>query len=106
MLLIAAHFKNTFMKPALVWSYILFIVFIFCSAVSVAHPGGHYHKGDGNILNIWQLKNGEQVKGNFSKGNEDVIVLEQEGGKFISVPLENLCEHDQQLAAFKIKRFE
>jgi hypothetical protein len=35
-----------------------------------AHPGGHYQKGDGIILNTWRLKSGLIIKGNFSFAKE------------------------------------
>lgn len=94
------------MKHAMLTKYKLILLFIVLSTSSLAHPGGHYHSGDGIILNTWQLKNGAQVKGNFSKGNSEAIVLEQEDGKFISIAIKDLCEQDRQLAAFKVKRFE
>lgn len=71
-----------------------------------AHPGGHYHKKDGTVFNIWQLKTGEQIKGNFSMGNSQYIVLEQEEGKLVKLPISDLSEQDQKLARFKAKRFE
>ena len=48
-----------------------------------AHYGGHYHKNDGTVFNTWQLKTGDQIKGNFSMGNSEFIVLEQEEGKLV-----------------------
>lgn len=75
------------------------------SAVSSAHPGGHYQE-KGAIFNNWQLKNGEVIKGNFSMGMGNFIVLEQENGELKKVFTETLSEQDQQLAIFKIKKYD
>ena len=53
------------------------IALLIYSSVSIAHPGGHYH-GEGAVFNNWQLKNGKVIKGNFSMGKSDFILLEQE----------------------------
>jgi hypothetical protein len=92
--------NNRFLKTMLV------SVLLLCSMISFAHPGGHYHKGDGSVLNTWQLKTGEQVPGNFSMGNNDFIVLEQEAGVLVKIAFANLSVRDQQLARFKINRFQ
>jgi hypothetical protein len=78
---------------------------LLCSIISIAHPGGHYHKGDGTVFNNWVLKNGEVVKGNFSMGKDDFILLEQEEGKMVKLVVTDLSLQDQQLANFKIKKF-
>lgn len=84
-----------------------YIAFLLCCYSNInAHPGGHYHKGDGIILNSWQLKNGQMIRGNFSMGKQDYIVLEQENGKLLQVNIADLIEQDQLLARFKIKKFE
>ncbi|MBC7721776.1 MAG: hypothetical protein H7068_07095, partial [Pedobacter sp.] len=85
---------------------ILVNVLLICSIASFSHTGGHYHKGDGAALNIWTLKNGQQIKGNFSMGNADYILLEQEEGQMIKVSITNLSIQDQQLARFKVKKNE
>lgn len=74
------------------------------SAPLFAHQGGHYAKGDGTIFNHWQLSNGKIVEGNFYSGNNNIILLEQEGGKIISLNLTSLSEQDQKLALFKVKK--
>lgn len=81
-------------------------IFLLCSVVSFSHPGGHYHKGDATVFNTWTLKNGQQLKGNFSMGKADFILLEQEEGQMIKVAITNLSLQDQQLARFKVKKFE
>lgn len=91
------------------WYKVFFqIAFLICCCTNniQAHPGGHYHKGDGIILNSWQLKNGHSVLGNFSMGKDDYIVLEQEDGKLLKLPLTDLSDQDQLLAKYKIKKFE
>ncbi len=70
----------------------------------LAHPGGHFHKGDEALLNTWLLKDGGSVKGNFSKGDDHVVYLEQLEGKTIAIPLNELTAQDQELARFKIRR--
>ena len=78
----------------------------FCFSVSTmfAHPGGHYHAGD--KLNSWTFANGQTICGNFSQGNGDKLVLEQLGGKLITISVNSLTAQDQLLARFKIKKFE
>ena len=71
--------------------------------VVCAHPGGHHHKGD--VLNSWTLANGQIVMGNFLKGNSDQLVLQQLGGKLISISVQSLSAQDQLLARFKINKF-
>ena len=75
----------------------------FYSQLLSAHAGGHYQKGD--ILNTWSLANGQTITGNFSRSIGNVIILEQSGGKFISIPLSSLSAQDQKLAIFKINKY-
>lgn len=70
-----------------------------------AHPGGHYHKGDGIVLNSWRLKSGAIIKGNFSFNKENKIYLEQEEGIIKSILIEDLSIQDQKLAKIKIDKF-
>lgn len=93
------------MRYNILVKYTLTLLLILCNGIAEAHPGGHYHAGDGTILNSWQLKNGQVIKGNFSMGEEAAIVLEQEDGKFVKIPITALSEQDQKLARFKIKKF-
>ena len=83
----------------------IMIALLIYSSVSIAHPGGHYH-GEGAFLNNWQLKNGKVIKGNFSMGKDNFILLEQLNGDLVKVPIENLSEQDQLLARFKIKKYK
>ena len=92
-------------KSTLLIQQLLLLILLFHSNVSNAHPGGHY-QGTGAIFNNWQLKNGEVIKGNFSMGKDDFIVLEQEKGSLVKVAINNLCEQDQLLARFKIKKYD
>lgn len=76
-------------------------------AISVyAHNGGHYHRADGSLLNTWLLKGGQTIKGNFSAGTDDYIILEQFEGKTVRLPISQLDEQDQKLARLKIKKFK
>ena len=85
---------------------ILVDLLLICYAASFSHPGGHYHKGDGAALNIWTLKNGQQIKGNFLMGKADYILLEQEEGQMTRVSITNLSLQDQRLARFKVKKYK
>lgn len=87
---------------------ILFTIFLslFAASNTSAHPGGHYHRGDGTVLNTWQLKDGAILKGNFSMGQGDILVLEQEEGRLVRIAVTDLSEADQKLARFKITRYE
>ena len=84
---------------------ILVPILLLCSIISFAHPEGHFHKGDGTVLNNWVLQNGEVIKGNFSMGKDGFILLEQDAGKMIKIAVSDLSLQDQQLANFKIKKF-
>ena len=85
--------------------HLLLVCILFNSTKLVAHPGGHFHKGDGIVLNSWRLKSGAIIKGNFSFAKEDKIYLEQEEGIIKSILLEDLTIQDQKLAKFKIHKF-
>ena len=84
------------------FSIALIAFFCFSSQLLSAHAGGHFQKGD--ILNSWGLANGQTVTGNFSRSNGNEIILEQFGGKFISIPLSSLSAQDQKLAILKINK--
>lgn len=79
---------------------------LICTFVCFAHPGGHYHKGDGTVFSCWQLKTGEVIKGNFSSVGNGSVILEQEEGRLVEIPIQDLSAQDQQLAKFRIKRYE
>ncbi len=79
---------------------------LLSSIFSFAHPGGHYHQGDGIVLNTWQLKTGELIRGNFSMGKDGFMMLEQEEGKMVKVAVADLTLQDQLLANFNIKKFK
>lgn len=92
------------MKKNILSFALSFFMMIFMNGVLLAHPGGHFHKGDEKLLNTWQLKNGQSIKGNFAKGDEHVVYLEQLDGRMLAVPMNELSEQDQELASFKIRR--
>jgi len=71
-----------------------------------AHEGGHYHSGDGTVFNTWRLQNGEQVLGNFSAYEDNLVIFEWENGKLISLPMESFSKQDQRLLQNKISRTE
>ena len=96
--------KQIIMPNKILLKIILIPIFLLCSIVSFAHPGGHYHNGD--VLNNWHLKNGNTVTGNFSMGKNDFILLEQKEGVMLKVLLLDLTEQDQQMANSKIKKYE
>jgi hypothetical protein len=89
----ASHLKSL--------TIIVCLVLLFEQAV-LAHPGGHYKKGD--VLNTWTLMNGQTVKGNFFMNKGNLVVLEQWGGKYLSIPFNELSKQDQLLAGMKIRR--
>ncbi len=87
----------------------LFFLVLAClllqNTLVFAHSGGHYHKGDGIILNTWRLKSGEVVKGNFSFAKDNKIFLEQNEGLIVPVSIEDLTIQDQELARLRINKF-
>ncbi len=86
--------------------YTISVLLLVVSTKVFSHAGGHFHSGDGNVLNTWQLKNGSVVKGNFSYGRNGSIVLEQEDGRMIQVAVADLSLQDQKLANLKINRLK
>jgi hypothetical protein len=85
--------------------YFFLVCYLLNSTKLTAHPGGHYHKGDGIVLNSWRLKSGEIIKGNFSFAKDNKIFLEQEEGIIKPILIEDLSIQDQKLARFKINKF-
>ncbi len=86
------------------FSYLIIVCLLFQMTNGNAHPGGHYQKGDGIILNTWRLKSGLIIKGNFSFAKEHKIFLEQEGGIIKPVLIDDLIQQDQKLAWIKINK--
>ena len=78
---------------------------LMCSIFSFSHPKGHFHKEDGTIFNTWTLKNGTIIKGNFSMGKGEFIVLEQEEGRLLKIPISDFSLQDQLLANLKVKKY-
>ena len=81
----------------------LFIILLFLSLKLHAHEGGHFSKGD--FLKVWHFKNGQNVSGNFLYSTKNEIVLEQNGGNLVKIPIEILAKNDLTLAQFKIKKY-
>jgi hypothetical protein len=85
--------------------YLIILAFsLLLSQKMNAHPGGHYHKGDGNVLNTWRLKSGKIILGNFSFSRENRIFLEQEDGIIQPILISDLSLQDQKLARYKINK--
>lgn len=85
---------------------ILFILFsLVISSSILAHEGGHYHKGDGVILNTWHFKTGDKIQGNFFFAKDDKLFLEQQEGIVKSININDLTIEDQQLARLKIDKY-
>jgi hypothetical protein len=84
---------------------IVVTIFLLTTTNLFAHVGGHYHNGDGTVFNTWQLADGKLVSGNFTMGNAVYIVLEQNEGKLIKLPIKSLTPQAQKLALFKIKQY-
>jgi len=68
-----------------------------------AHEGGHF--SEGAFLKVWHLKNGQNVSGNFRYSTKHEIVLEQNGGNLVKIPIAILSKNDLTLAQFKIKKY-
>ena len=85
--------------------YLFITICLLGSTNLLAHSGGHYHKGDGIILNTWRLKSGEAIKGNFSFAKDNKIFLEQEEAIIKPIIIDDLIPQDQLLAKFKINKF-
>jgi uncharacterized membrane protein len=85
--------------------YLFITICLLGSTNLLAHSGGHYHRGDGIILNTWRLKSGEAIKGNFSFAKDNQIFLEQEEGIIKPIIIDDLITQDQLLAKFKINKF-
>jgi hypothetical protein len=84
---------------------IILLVSIVIIAISVSgHPGGHYTESDLVTMNTWKLKSGKTIKGNFLMGKDEMILIEQTYGETISIPINSLCEQDQKLARFKVRK--
>ena len=88
------------------FAFLAFLVTILMLSpiLSHAHSGGHYHHGDETVYNTWQLKNGTALKGNFLMNKGEVIYVENEDGKLLAVPIQDLSIQDQKLANFKINK--
>ncbi len=83
---------------------LLLFGFLFFSTVVEAHPGGHFHRGDGTMFKFWQLKSGTIVKGNFSYYDAGKVYVEQEEGVVRVIALTDLSLQDQNFVQFKVKQ--
>ena len=94
------------MQKKNILSILFFVIVLLIVNTLKAHPGGHYSNNKSVAFNSWQLKNGTTIKGNFSFGKDDFIMVESENGTLIKIALTNLSTQDQKLANFKIKKFQ
>lgn len=92
------------MKQSIALQSIILALLLFCSSNIWAHLGGHFHLANGRMLTSWQLKNGQIVQGNFSLSKNDSLVIEQENGQLMVVPISQLAPSSLSLAQFKIKQ--
>ena len=81
----------------------LILLLLLLSLKLNAHEGGHF--SEGAFLKVWHLKNGQNVSGNFLYSSKSEIVLEQNGGNLVKIPIEILAKNDLTLAQFKIKKY-
>ncbi|MBU3745077.1 MAG: hypothetical protein FGM61_11135, partial [Sediminibacterium sp.] len=80
----------------------IFILIIGTVSNLMAHPGGHYHPGDGTVFNTWRLNNGKQIVGNFYSFQQNRVWLEWENGLLTSYSMQDFIRQDQQLLIKKI----
>jgi len=78
------------------------LFFLLVSMSLFAHEGGHY--GQQDVLRIWHLTDGSTIRGNYSSGTSDVLILEQYEGKKVRVSMAELSPRDQKFAAVKMER--
>lgn len=84
----------------------ILIFLLFFVSISWAHFGGHFHLANGRMLTSWQLKNGRMVQGNFSMSKNNTLVIEQENGQLMELPMDQLAPTSLSLAKVKIKQIE
>ncbi|MFZ9661572.1 MAG: YHYH protein [Chitinophagaceae bacterium] len=70
------------------------------------HHLGHYQENDEQVMNQWDLKTGEIIRGNFSFYKNDIIYLEQAHGQLISIPINQFSNQDQLLLNAKIRKIK
>jgi len=78
------------------------LFFLLISVSLFAHENGHY--GQQDVLRIWHLTDGSIIRGNYSSGTSDVLILEQYEGKKVRVSIAELSPRDQKFAAVKMER--
>ena len=81
----------------------LILLLLLLSLKLHAHEGGHFSEGE--VLKVWHLKNGQTVSGNFLYSTTKEIILEQNGGNLVKIPIAILAKNDLKLALFKIKKY-
>jgi hypothetical protein len=82
----------------------IILVLIFITLGGSAHHLGHYNVNDETVLNQWYMSTGEKIWGNFSFSKDNIVYLEQNNGKLISIPLHHFSNQDQLLLKLKIKK--
>jgi len=81
----------------------LILLLLLLSLKLNAHEGGHFSEGE--FLKVWHFKNGQTVSGNFLYSTTKEIILEQNGGNLVKIPIAILAKNDLKLALFKIKKY-
>jgi len=79
------------------------IIFLIFPMQLLAHQGGHFDQGE--VLKVWHFKNGQHISGNFLYATKNEIVLEQNGGNLVKIPVAILTKNDIRFARFKIKKY-
>lgn len=92
--------KTPFMFRNKVLAILLLLIGILPNLI--AHPGGHYHTGDGTVFNTWRLNNGNQILGNFYSFQNERVFLEWENGQLTSYSIHDFIPQDQLLLSKKI----
>ena len=81
----------------------LILLLLLLSLKLNAHQGGHFSQAE--VLKVWHFKNGQTVSGNFLYSTTKEIILEQNGGNLVKIPIAILAKNDLKLALFKIKKY-
>ena len=81
----------------------LILLLLLLSLKLNAHQEGHFSQGE--VLKVWHFKNGQTVSGNFLYSTTKEIILEQNGGNLVKIPIAILAKNDLKLALFKIKKY-
>ena len=90
------------MRNLLHLNKLIIILLLSCLKLN-AHQEGHFSQGE--VLKVWHFKNGQTVSGNFLYSTTKEIILEQNGGNLVKIPIAILAKNDLKLALFKIKKY-